>query len=585
LKDLADNAESAGAIMSEDTVKALDKAGDAFDHVKQRAKAFVGEVLLDIIGDGKTAAETMRGLSEDIDKTNNIQNLIDNYKRLKTEVAASSNSSGELSEKTAELEKAKRALIEASNGVISSTAIESGVFDEQVGALEKATRAERDYLKSKMISQVLENSGEKEKRKIAVATDQQATAEKQLAYAMEERSRTQKKVREGLNGETALRTDDEAVEYWQEKIASATAAMTEIKKSSSEAETALRFLVDNGLMTAAEAADTFADSGIEVEAVLAATGDATEKAIPEINDMSTAIALLNEEYDTASKTALSSLQSQIGMWEMMDNSVKTSIADMQAALDSQMQWYTDYTANLETIMAVEIPGIDMQPILNSISDGTPQAAERAAALAEAITSGNTAAIEKLANDAAAVAAKQVELSEAMGAAAFDYNAKIKEIVETTAKAVKEMDKTNEAKTSGTNTIQGYINGVVSKGKTLNATMARVANNAMAAWKRAFEEKSPSKVMEKSGENAILGDIKGVENMQNKLKKTYAETASMAQRSYDNATPASISVISDSGSRQTVNHTGTIRVQGVSSTGETLAVADIVMEQLRREARM
>ncbi|MEG1165966.1 MAG: hypothetical protein RSD68_06085, partial [Oscillospiraceae bacterium] len=163
--------------------------------------------------------------------------------------------------------------------------------------------------------------------------------------------------------------------------------------------------------------------------------------------------------------------------------------------------------------------------------------------------------------------------------------KMKEIVETTAKAVKEMDKTNEAKTSGTNTIQGYINGVVSKGKTLNATMARVANNAMAAWKRAFEEKSPSKVMEKSGENAILGDIKGVENMQNKLKKTYAETASMAQRSYDNATPASISVISDSGSRQTVNHTGTIRVQGVSSSGETLAVADIVMEQLRREARM
>ncbi|MEG2383820.1 MAG: hypothetical protein RSB39_09555, partial [Oscillospiraceae bacterium] len=112
-----------------------------------------------------------------------------------------------------------------------------------------------------------------------------------------------------------------------------------------------------------EMAKEFGLSLEDVEAIISGTGDATEKAIPEINDMSTAIALLNENYEAAYTSALESLNGQIGMWDTMTNSIKVSIADLQAALDSQKQWYTDYTTNLETIMAVEIPGIDMQPIL------------------------------------------------------------------------------------------------------------------------------------------------------------------------------------------------------------------------------
>ena len=37
--------------------------------------------------------------------------------------------------------------------------------------------------------------------------------------------------------------------------------------------------------------------------------------------------------------------------------------------------------------------------------------------------------------------------------------------------------------------------------------------------------------------------------------------------------------------QDMNHSGTIRVEGVNNKGELTGVIDIVMEQLRREVRM
>jgi hypothetical protein len=42
---------------------------------------------------------------------------------------------------------------------------------------------------------------------------------------------------------------------------------------------------------------------------------------------------------------------------------------------------------------------------------------------------------------------------------------------------------------------------------------------------------------------------------------------------------------NSQSGSSVNHTGTIRVEGVNNKGDLTAVVDIVMNQLRREVRL
>ena len=75
MKELGDQAESTGAIMSEDAVTALDNLGDAIDHAKQSAESFVGEGLAKIIEATKTvasltdAATTLDEMSKGTDET------------------------------------------------------------------------------------------------------------------------------------------------------------------------------------------------------------------------------------------------------------------------------------------------------------------------------------------------------------------------------------------------------------------------------------------------------------------------------------------------------------------------------------
>ena len=159
--------------------------------------------------------------------------------------------------------------------------------------------------------------------------------------------------------------------------------------------------------------------------------------------------------------------------------------------------------------------------------------------------------------------------------------KLAAMVNDTAKAVADMDLATEAKTSAVNTINGYINGVRGRSAVLNLTMTQAAQSAMNAWKSALDEHSPSRKMMESGENTIKGAIIGVEAMKSDLSKAYSDAASLAQLSFNSIRPEGF--VRDS--RQSINHTGTIRVEGVSNSGELIGAYDIIVEQLRREARM
>ena len=107
--------------------------------------------------------------------------------------------------------------------------------------------------------------------------------------------------------------------------------------------------------------------------------------------------------------------------------------------------------------------MDTTALVQSLSDGS---AESAAILAGLSTATDAEIAEVVKSMQGAEAAKTT-LSETMGELEADYAAKMAEVVADTAKMVHEIDKSSEARTSGENTLQGYINGIDSKSWQLN----------------------------------------------------------------------------------------------------------------------
>lgn len=580
LERLSEEAHEAGAVMSEETVEALDNFDETIEQAKLSAKAFIGEALAGIIGDGKTAAETMTDLQESLSKTDNTQKLIDKYRRLSEELLSGALSAEEVKSKTTELEQAKQDLIKASGGVVTAFDIENGTFDQQVGVLENATQAEKDYLKHKLMAEIIENSGEGAKRKHEKALKDYTDATKQHERALDDQAKAQEKVNAGILPEKALKAREANVEGWEETKLAALNALNATEEGAVEAESALQSLIDSG-MTVSDVAEETGLSVDELNAILSSTGDTAENTIPEIEEFKESISGLETEYEAAYESALSSLQSQYDLWEKAPEVVETSLAKMGENLDSNTEFFNNYADNLETAFAFEIPGVDMQPLYDSISDGTPEAMGRAQELADAIASGNTDAIISLATKAEAAEAAEKRVAVALGEEKVDFDTNLDEIKKRLDTAVDDMDMSIEATNAARSTMQSYVSELKAKEGPAVAAAQKIAAAVSAALNNTSSGKIEhnAKGTDNSADMFIAGE-NGPELIVGRGGSkvwTAEQTASILARANSIASQASFG--------QTINHTGTIRVEGINNQGEFISATEIVLEDLRRGARL
>lgn len=518
LAALSEKAHEMGAVMSEDAVNALDNLDETLQEIKTSAQTFVGEALAAIIGDGKTAADVMNDLQASLANTSNTQQLIDKFNRLNAELSSGALSAEEAKKKNAELEQVKQDLIAASGGVVTAFDIENGTFEQQVGVLNDATQAERDYLKHKLISNVIENSGEAAKRKQEKATKDYTSAVEGHKRALEALAKAQENANAGIGlfPEKALEARRANVEGWEGIKSAALNAMVEIEEGSVEAENSLRYLVENGLLEADEAALIFAEHGIDVYEVLSTTGETAESTIPQVQALSEAIDGLNAEHEAAKETVAATLESIVGGWGAVPEVVALSAEEISANLQSQLDYMLNYRENLDALMSRKIPGVDMSDLIASLSDGSMESAQILAGLKTA----TDVQVAQIAQSMAGISKGKEAFVDEVAAAQVNYDERMADMVNTTVESVKGMDLSNEAKKSALNTINGYINGVREQSGPLNLAMTKAAQDALNSWKRVFDEHSPSKEMEKSGVNAIKGAIIGVENEQDKLVSLY-----------------------------------------------------------------
>ena len=242
-----------------------------------------------------------------------------------------------------------------------------------------------------------------------------------------------------------------------------------------------------------EDADAVSDAEAEIalaeEAVknlTAAMNEGTgtsEEAAAQVSEFQAAISgvqekinALVESYNEAYSAAYESISGQYQLWDEAAKVVATSAGSINSALESQITYWQDYNANLQSLTdrSADIEGLS--DMIASFADGSSDSVNAIAGMAGATD-------EQLATMVANWKTLQQEQQNAAGSVAdlkTDFTATMDELQTALAEDIEAMDLGDEAKASAQATIQGFIDGAVGMLPQVTAAYNRVAAAARAA---------------------------------------------------------------------------------------------------------
>ena len=210
---------------------------------------------------------------------------------------------------------------------------------------------------------------------------------------------------------------------------------------------------------------------------------ASEEAAAQVSEFQAAISgvqekinALVESYNEAYSAAYESISGQYQLWDEAAKVVATSAGSINSALESQITYWQDYNANLQSLTdrSADIEGLS--DMIASFADGSSDSVNAIAGMAGATD-------EQLATMVANWKTLQQEQQNAAGSVAdikTDITAAMDELQTALAEDIEAMDLGDEAKASAQATIQGFIDGAVGMLPQVTAAYNRVAAAARAA---------------------------------------------------------------------------------------------------------
>ena len=210
---------------------------------------------------------------------------------------------------------------------------------------------------------------------------------------------------------------------------------------------------------------------------------ASEEAAAQVSEFQAAISgvqekinALVESYNEAYSAAYESISGQYQLWDEAAKVVATSAGSINSALESQITYWQDYNANLQSLTdrSADIEGLS--DMIASFADGSSDSVNAIAGMAGATD-------EQLATMVANWKTLQQEQQNAAGSVAdlkTDFTATMDELQTALAEDIEAMDLGDEAKASAQATIQGFIDGAVGMLPQVTAAYNRVAAAAKAA---------------------------------------------------------------------------------------------------------
>ena len=210
---------------------------------------------------------------------------------------------------------------------------------------------------------------------------------------------------------------------------------------------------------------------------------ASEEAAAQVSEFQAAISgvqekinALVESYNEAYSAAYESISGQYQLWDEAAKVVATSAGSINSALESQITYWQDYNANLQSLTdrSADIEGLS--DMIASFADGSSNSVNAIAGMAGATD-------EQLATMVANWKTLQQEQQNAAGSVAdlkTDFTATMDELQTALAEDIEAMNLGDEAKASAQATIQGFIDGAVGMLPQVTAAYNRVAAAARAA---------------------------------------------------------------------------------------------------------
>ena len=210
--------------------------------------------------------------------------------------------------------------------------------------------------------------------------------------------------------------------------------------------------------------------------VTAETAKQMQEFQSEISGVQQKLNALIEAYNEAYNAAYESVSGQYQLWDEAAKVVATSAGSINSALESQITYWQDYNANLQSLTdrSADIEGLS--DMIASFADGSSDSVNAIAGMAGATD-------EQLATMVANWKTLQQEQQNAAGSVAdlkTDFTATMDELQTALAEDIEAMDLGDEAKASAQATIQGFIDGAVGMLPQVTVAYNRVAAAARAA---------------------------------------------------------------------------------------------------------
>ena len=258
------------------------------------------------------------------------------------------------------------------------------------------------------------------------------------------------------------------------------------------------------------------------------SAQATQEMQSTVSSLISEMEALQTAYEDSHAKAVESIEGQLGLFNELDGSAKTSIDNLIETLKGQVSYMETYAANIQKAMEL---GVD-EGLVKKLSDGSEESAQ----ILAAIVAGGEDEIAALNEQLAKVEEGKNAFGDVVAEMETDFSDKMADIEKRMQECVDELDVSVEAGAAGAATIEGYIEGAESMRSSLVSTyrsLARAANNA---YKSELDIHSPSRVFKEDGRNTIRGDIEGAEEMRGELERTYESLAQSAIRAYERGQP-------------------------------------------------
>ncbi|MBR3767525.1 MAG: phage tail tape measure protein [Clostridia bacterium] len=162
-----------------------------------------------------------------------------------------------------------------------------------------------------------------------------------------------------------------------------------------------------------------------------------------------------------------------------------TVANAQAAMNSQLTFWQNYADNISILRSVSADDLGVtqtyyEEIIAYAQSGTQEAAGFAASLAEAVNSGNTQAIAKLAETVGEVKAARELAAGEVTAWQVDFEGQMQAIISAMENGLAQMDMSEEAIEAAKSTMSSYAEQIASDGVLAVQNAVKVAEQVRAA---------------------------------------------------------------------------------------------------------